>query len=172
MGGSLSSQPQKDDSLTTSSANNVSNNSSATLPPKEENTNTNACAAFALPPPIASPLKRSPSQEFLDETIADHPVVIFSKTTCGYCDKAKSVFDALGVGYKTVELDSRADCSDLQDDLKRMTGARTVPRVFVDGQCIGGGSDTISMFKQGSLQKLLKRKNIECPKCDETTTVD
>ena len=29
----------------------------------------------------------------------------------------------------------------VQDILLGLTGARTVPRVFVDGQCIGGGND-------------------------------
>jgi len=144
---------------------NLSNNSSVPPPineestPNDSNTNTNAFAALA-------PLRQSSSEIFLVDTIADNPVVIFSKTTCGFCDKAKSVFDSLGVDYKTVELDSRDDCAELQDNLLRMTGARTVPRVYVGGECIGGGSDTISMFKQGLLQKLLRKKNIECPRCD------
>ena len=148
---------------------NASNNNSSGPAAPTENTNTNAFAAVALapPPPQIATLKRSASQEFLDDTIAENPVVVFSKTTCPACVNAKNVFDTLGVNYKTVELDRRTDCSQLQDDLLRMTGARTVPRVFVGGQCIGGGSDTVSMFKQGSLQKLLQRKNIECPRCDD-----
>lgn len=162
MGASLSSSPDPNALKT----NNTSNNSSAPPRVKEDasstdsNTNSNAFAALA-------PLQRSSSEIFLEDTIAENPVVVFSKTTCPACDKAKSVFDSLGVGYKTVELDRRDDCAELQDNLNRMTGARTVPRVFVDGDCIGGGSDTVSMFKRGSLQKLLKTKNIECPRCDE-----
>jgi len=164
MGGTLSSNPDETASKT-ESPRNTSNNSSTPPPVKEDpsstdsNTNANAFAALA-------PLKRSSSEIFLEDTVAENSVVVFSKTTCPACDQAKTVFDSLGVCYKTVELDRRNDCSELQDNLRRMTGARTVPRVFVDGDCIGGGSDTVSMFKKGSLQKLLKNKNIECPRCD------
>ena len=179
MGGSHSSpKPEDDPRISANLSNNNSNEEPSTADNENDsqnaNTNANACAALAIAPPVINeaPLRRSASQEFLDETIADNSVVIFSKTTCGFCDQAKSVFDQLGVGYKTVELDSRPDCGELQDNLRRMTGARTVPRVFVDGQCIGGGSDTLSMFRKGALQQLLKTKNIECPKCDEIRGVE
>ena len=38
-----------------------------------------------------------------------------------------------------------------------MTGADTVPRVFIDGECIGGGDDTEELDKQGELEKKLKK---------------
>ena len=37
------------------------------------------------------------------------------------------------------QLDGRADMDDIQDALKDITGARSVPRVFVGGQFVGGG---------------------------------
>lgn len=37
-----------------------------------------------------------------------------------------------------------------------MTGTDTVPRVFLDGKCIGGGDDTEKLDKQGELEKKLK----------------
>lgn len=39
------------------------------------------------------------------------------------------------------ELDTLGDEveGEVQDILANITGARTVPRVFVDGRCIGGG---------------------------------
>lgn len=33
-----------------------------------------------------------------------------------------------------------------------------VPRVFVKGNCIGGGTDVKKMYEDGSLAKLLKLK--------------
>ena len=35
-----------------------------------------------------------------------------------------------------------------------------VPRVFVDGQCIGGGSDTVKMYKTGTLEKILSAESL------------
>lgn len=37
----------------------------------------------------------------------------------------------------------------------KMTGARTVPRVFVNGKCIGGGDDTAALAASGRLAKML-----------------
>jgi glutaredoxin 3 len=38
-----------------------------------------------------------------------------------------------------------------------MTGADTVPRVFIGGECIGGGDDTEKLEKKGELEKKLKQ---------------
>ena len=44
----------------------------------------------------------------------------------------------------------------IQDYLKTVTGARTVPRVFIGGKCIGGGSETRDLHQQGKLVPLLQ----------------
>lgn len=46
------------------------------------------------------------------------------------------------------------ECDEIQDVLGSLTPARTVPRVFVRGKFIGGGSDVESKFRSGELQKL------------------
>lgn len=60
-------------------------------------------------------------------------VVIFSKTYCPYCVKAKqavgSVMDMSNV--VVVELDKRPDGDAIQDYLLSITGGRSVPRVFI-----------------------------------------
>ena len=43
---------------------------------------------------------------------------------------------------KLIELDTRDDGEAIQDALLELTGGRSVPRVFIDGQFIGGGDDT------------------------------
>ncbi|CAN7993326.1 unnamed protein product, partial [Ixodes hexagonus] len=69
-------------------------------------------------------------------------------------------FDDLKAPYQAVELDDRLDAGDIQQVLKEMTGAGTVPRVFVDKQCIGGGSDVKKMHQDKSLQPLLKKAGV------------
>ena len=58
--------------------------------------------------------------------ITNHPVVIFSKTTCSFCAMAKEVFDKKSVSYKLQHIDERDDCQQVQDLLEKMSGARTV----------------------------------------------
>lgn len=48
------------------------------------------------------------------------------------------------------------DCDAIQDYLSEKTGARTVPRVFIKGKCIGGGSETRTLKDQGKLVPMLK----------------
>ena len=39
--------------------------------------------------------------------------------------------------------------------LAEETGVRTVPRVYINGVCIGGYSDTSRLYSGGKLQKML-----------------
>ena len=47
-------------------------------------------------------------------------------------------------------------CDAIQDYLQKITGDRTVPRVFIAGKCIGGGGDTKSLHQGGKLVPMLK----------------
>jgi len=96
----------------------------------------------------------------IEELINQERVVIFSKESCPYCFDAKKVFDNMGQKYAVVELNQHPQCNQVQDVLNDLTGARTVPRVFVDGKCIGGGSDTVKLFKEGKLEQILSQENL------------
>jgi glutaredoxin 3 len=63
--------------------------------------------------------------------------------------------DKLGIEYLTIELNGHPDGGEIQDYLADLTGGRTVPRVFVNGTCIGGGDDTVRLYKSGELQKMI-----------------
>ncbi|XP_057180893.1 glutaredoxin 2 isoform X1 [Triplophysa rosa] len=102
-------------------------------------------------------LSSSACTQFVQEVVSKNCVVIFSKTTCPYCKMAKNVFNEIGASYKVIELDEHNDGRHLQETLAQMTGARTVPRVFVNGRCIGGGSDTKQLHQQGRLLPLIEQ---------------
>ncbi|XP_053894303.1 glutaredoxin 2 isoform X1 [Malaclemys terrapin pileata] len=91
----------------------------------------------------------------IQETISDNCVVIFSKTTCGYCKMAKKLFQDMNVNYTAIELDMYENGSQFQDILHQMTGGRTVPRVFINGAFIGGATDTQKLHQEGKLLPLV-----------------
>jgi glutaredoxin 3 len=63
----------------------------------------------------------------VDPLIKAHKVMVFSKTTCPYCDKAKKVLANYSINDKhIVELDNGHDQDSIQDYLAKITGARTV----------------------------------------------
>ena len=110
------------------------------------------------------------------QLIKDHKVIVFSKTYCmfilyikifqfdvwiclgPYCVKAKKVLGKYKLkDYKVIELDEIDNGDEYQKVLGKLTNARTVPRVFIAGQCIGGGDDTERLDKKGDLEKQLKK---------------
>jgi len=89
--------------------------------------------------------------------LAEHDVVVFSKTTCPFCTRAKQVLGSTGQTFHVMELDKlpEQETAALQDALLDMTGARTVPRVFVEGKCIGGCDDVVGLQRSGELETML-----------------
>ncbi|KAL0735418.1 hypothetical protein Bca4012_011628 [Brassica carinata] len=97
----------------------------------------------------------SPEADFVKKTISSHKIVIFSKSYCPYCRRAKSVFSELNQVPHVVELDEREDGGSIQSALGEIVGRRTVPQVFIDGKHIGGSDDTVDAHESGELAKLL-----------------
>ncbi|XP_033879484.1 uncharacterized protein LOC117414012 isoform X1 [Acipenser ruthenus] len=108
------------------------------------------------------------SASFVQEVVSRNCIVIFSKTTCPSCRLAKNVFNEIGTPYKVIELDQHEGGKQLQDTLGEMTGAKTVPRVFVNGTCIGGGSETKELHQRGKLLPLVE----QCAPCCEGSGMD
>ncbi|XP_043342262.1 glutaredoxin 2 isoform X3 [Cervus canadensis] len=103
----------------------------------------------------------------IQETISNNCVVIFSKTSCSYCTMAKKLFHDMNVNYKVVELDMLEYGSQFQDALHKMTGERTVPRIFVNGTFIGGATDTHRLHKEGKLLPLVHQCHLKKSKREE-----
>ncbi|KAG5636541.1 hypothetical protein H0H81_007708 [Sphagnurus paluster] len=99
----------------------------------------------------------SPVQEFVDAAIQENKVVIFSKSWCPYCKKAKSLFakEFPDVEAKVYELDERDDGSAIQEYLLAKSKQRTVPNIYVGGNHVGGNDDVQASFKSGKLVTLL-----------------
>ncbi|XP_042498920.1 glutaredoxin [Macadamia integrifolia] len=89
------------------------------------------------------------------EIVSSTPVVVFSKTYCGYCTRVKQLLSKLGATYKVIELNSESDGGDIQAALREWTGQRTVPNVFIGGNHIGGCDAVTEKHQQGKLVPLL-----------------
>jgi glutaredoxin 3 len=117
------------------------------LPGNGTNTVTNT---MSIPDPAA----------FIETEITSHPVVVFSKSWCGYCSATKRLF---AVHYAVTpvqvhELDSMGAAGEaIQQALLKKTGQRTVPSVFVAGQHIGGNDETTTAHKSGKLAQLMQQ---------------
>ena len=99
------------------------------------------------------------AKKLVDQTIQKNPVVVFSKSYCPYCTKAKRLLTdsyTIPTGkISIVEIEDREDCDAIQAYLKELTGASSVPRVFVKSNCIGGCDDTFKLHETGELKRLI-----------------
>ena len=79
-------------------------------------------------------------------------VMIYSKTYCPYCDRAKALFKSKGVSYDEVMLD---DKDEEFSALKKKTGLMTVPQIFINDTLVGGYSDLATLDREGKLDPML-----------------
>ncbi|CAB4280761.1 unnamed protein product [Prunus armeniaca] len=111
---------------------------------------------------MGSLLTKSFSKEQLEMAVSkvktivnSNPVVVFSKTYCGYCKRVKQLLTQLGATYKVIELDEGTDGDETQAALAEWTGQRTVPNVFIGGKHIGGCDSVLEKHQAGHLLPLL-----------------
>ncbi|KAJ2346450.1 Glutaredoxin, partial [Coemansia sp. RSA 2671] len=90
--------------------------------------------------------------------ITQNPVMVFSKSYCPYCTRAKSELTKRKIAFKAVELDNTKDGGDIQAYLQQLTTQRTVPNIFANGHHIGGCDDTLDKLASGKFQQLLAGK--------------
>ena len=80
-------------------------------------------------------------------------VVIYTKSWCGYCTRAKELLARKGVPFTEVEI-SNDDV--LRDEMvARAGGRRTVPQIFVGDTHVGGCDDLYALEAEGRLDALL-----------------
>lgn len=90
-------------------------------------------------------------------------MVVFAKSYCPYCKATKSLLDEVRKFADFVpfvlDLDRMAemDGPSIQMELLEMTGQRTVPNIFINGEHVGGNSDLQHLHNEGMLDRLLRK---------------
>ncbi len=99
--------------------------------------------------------------------VAEKPVLVFSLEWCEFCWSVRKMFAAAGIAYESVDIDNVAYQKDnlgaeMRVALRQITGAATIPQVFVGGEHIGGATETFDAFNDGSLQDRLIANGLAC----------
>jgi len=79
-------------------------------------------------------------------------IIIYSKTNCVYCTKAKGLLDKLRLDYteKTLEKDFNGSVEKLLEDIGK--NVRQMPQIKIDNELIGGYNQLVEYFeKQGKV---------------------
>ena len=95
--------------------------------------------------------------DILDFYINPRAISIFSKTTCGFCSKAKTLLENEHptTQVQLMELDYMKEGTAIGMELKRKTGQTTVPNIFVFGKHIGGYNELKYLHDHGMLRKTI-----------------
>ncbi|XP_030955776.1 glutaredoxin-C6 [Quercus lobata] len=86
--------------------------------------------------------------------ISEHPVIIFSRSSCCMCHVMKKLLATIGVHPTVIELDDHeiaALPSDDSDSGSPQPRNPAAPSVFIGGTCIGGLESLVALHLSGQL---------------------
>ena len=95
----------------------------------------------------------APEQPVNDTNIMTR-VKVYSTASCPFCDKAKQLLNKWSIPYEEVRID--ADQAALREFSEATNGARTVPQIVIDGQCIGGFTELTELHMDDKLDHLIE----------------
>jgi glutaredoxin 3 len=80
-------------------------------------------------------------------------VEMYTTMWCPYCARARALFERKGVAFDEIDLDAEPNRRD--EMMRRASGRRTVPQIFIDGEHIGGCDDMMALDRAGRLDPKL-----------------
>ncbi|CAA9581557.1 Peroxiredoxin family protein/glutaredoxin [uncultured Synechococcales cyanobacterium] len=100
---------------------------------------------FVEPDEPGDPFKVSDAETMLSyinaEAVKPKSVSLFTKVGCPFCARAKTMLQEHGLDYEEIVLNQKISSR----ALRAVTGATTVPQVFIDGELIGD-SEALSAY--------------------------
>jgi len=79
-------------------------------------------------------------------------VDIYTKVTCFYCMRAKSLLEQKQVSFNEIKIDND---NELRNKMIERSGGVTVPQIFIGEQHIGGCDDLFALHASNQLDELL-----------------
>lgn len=96
--------------------------------------------------------------ELIESSREQKQVLLFSRTTCPFCKKAKRLLLENQIKTSIIELDQLVDGDRIAQAVQHINQRATVPAIFAGGISIGGleeGPGLVSMLESNTLQSLI-----------------
>ena len=84
-------------------------------------------------------------------------VLMYSKPTCPYCQRAIKLLESKGIYFEVINLLQTPEKR--QEMIEKSGGKYTVPQIFIDEKHIGGCDDLYQLDEEGILDQLLNINN-------------
>jgi glutaredoxin-related protein len=92
------------------------------------------------------------------------PIVIYTYGLSPFSTEALAILESTGYDYEKIELGAEWFLLGAKNSVKRVllseqveSGATSLPKVFVNGQCIGGCAELAETVESGGLDTLMKK---------------
>jgi thioredoxin reductase (NADPH) len=79
-------------------------------------------------------------------------IVMYTKSWCPYCDRAKSLLTAKGQTWQEIDVEAQPE---KRDEMVRRAQRTTVPQIFIGDVHVGGFDDLAALERAGKLDALL-----------------
>ena len=98
-------------------------------------------------------------QDFIRETVTEHPVVLFMKGTaeapqCGFSARVVQILRAVGLN-QVVTINVLED-EEVREGIKVFADWPTIPQLYIKGDFVGGSDIVSEMFESGELETMLR----------------
>ena len=87
----------------------------------------------------------------VEAQISQNKVMMFSKSWCPFCVRAKDLLNQKSIQFGLMELDQIADGDALGRALAAKVNKTSVPQIFINGEHIGGCDDLMAANQNGTL---------------------
>lgn len=131
-----------------------------------------AIAQLSTPAPADAQQQQGSDDEarrFVRECISGNSgkVVMFALSWCEFCWSVRKLFDRMGIPFVSIDLDApdfRAayNVPKIRSALQEVTGAATIPQIFIAGEWVGGSMEVLQAAESGELRRLLDQGSIPC----------
>ena len=78
-------------------------------------------------------------------------ITVYTTDFCGYCERTKRILGKRGLTYSEINLSRDPDG---RAELVARTGLMTFPQVMIDGELLGGYTETAAAAASGRLDEL------------------
>jgi monothiol glutaredoxin len=111
---------------------------------------------------VMSESAADPVHDWIANSVAEHPVVLFMKGVpeqpqCGFSAVTVQILDHLGVDFVGVNV-LQSDA--LRQGIKTYSDWPTIPQLYVKGEFVGGCDIVREMFESGELKTLFEGKGL------------
>ena len=76
-------------------------------------------------------------------------IKIYTKAYCSYCYAAKNLLTRRGLTYEEVALSGDFT---VEQEMRKLTGATTVPQILIDNTPVGGYTELVELDRVGKLK--------------------